>query len=137
MSFTSMPSRRPCDDDSSSDPDAGDRDAAHSGLAGAVPGPLGLRMTAAVVRQLLEAARTSVDAALKLLDGPTGPGAGPAAIPPAGPGVPGIVGPSSTLTSSAVTACPHPAAQRQAIGGFGGEATGSFHCRACGVTVRG
>jgi hypothetical protein len=94
-------------------------------------------MSAAVVRHLLEAARASVDAALKLLEGSTGPGVGSAAVPPAGPGVPGVVGPSSGLTAHTVPVCPHPPAQRQAIGGFGGEATGSFHCRACGVTVRG
>jgi hypothetical protein len=96
-------------------------------------------MNAALVRHLLEAARHSVDAALQLLDAPA-PGRGPAAIPPAGPGVPDVGAPttSNTLAGTPVTLlpCAHPSAQRLAIGGFGGEATGSFQCRACGVTGR-
>jgi hypothetical protein len=97
-------------------------------------------VSVAVVRQLLEAALTATEtaarqalitAALTLLEGSSDPGRGSTAIPPAGPGVPGVVGPSNRVTPPPGTGCPHPATQRQALGGFGTSGT-SFYCRACG-----
>jgi hypothetical protein len=115
-------------------------DAADAGLAGTVAGAVERVMDTSLIRPLLEAAlhanetaarQALIKTALKLLEGSSGPGSGAPAERPAGPGVPGVVGPSSGLTPPAVKGCPHPANQRTALGGFGTSGT-SFYCRACG-----
>jgi hypothetical protein len=93
-----------------------------------------------VMRDLLETALTATEiaakhgcikAVLKLLEGSTGTGSGSPAIPPTGPGVPGVVGPSSSMSPQTGMGCPHPPNQRTALGGFGGTTT-EFYCRTCG-----
>jgi hypothetical protein len=98
-------------------------------------------LNTSVMRDLLQAALTAnetaarqalIKAALKLLEGSTGPGTGVASA--TNPGVPAAGGPPSPLSPQTLRGCAHPAGQRRPMGGFGATST-QFYCGACDRVV--